>query len=244
MILIPKQIKEEEEDEKRFALSGSLSIIIHIIIFIVINSNNIIIKTKGAKFIPIEIITNESIAGSGESLKKQLKRNLKSKEYSSKNNNYEGERIIEEDQNSLFKQKKKESKQQKTIKENLRNSTNKESEKPNNLTDQGKMGSKKNIKENNIPEKGSVKGKGKVKITCLDCKSPKYPTKALRRGAEGSLLVKAWINSKGHVVKSIIIKSSGIESIDKSAIKAASESRFYPIESESTLNIEYDLRIR
>tara|TARA_Y100001968_G_scaffold277201_1_gene271911 strand:- start:422 stop:742 length:321 start_codon:yes stop_codon:yes gene_type:complete len=106
------------------------------------------------------------------------------------------------------------------------------------------MGSKKNINENNIPEKGSVKGKGKITITCLDCKSPKYPPKALRRGAEGSTLVKLWINTKGNVIKSAIIRSSGVESIDKAAFQAASKSKFYPIESDSTFNIEYDLTIK
>ena len=107
-----------------------------------------------------------------------------------------------------------------------------------------KRGSKFNKEENNIPEKGSVKGKSRIEITCLRCISPKYPTRALRRGAEGKPLVKVWINKLGKVIKSELIKSSGNDSIDKAALQAANKSTFYPITKDSTLKIEYELKIR
>ena len=67
---------------------------------------------------------------------------------------------------------------------------------------------------------------------------------ALRRGAEGKPLVKVWINKLGKVTKSELIKSSGNDSIDKAALLAANKSTFYPITIDTTLKIEYELKIR
>ena len=105
-------------------------------------------------------------------------------------------------------------------------------------------GNQSNNKENNVPEKGSVKGKSKIEITCLRCIRPNYPTRALRRGAEGKPLVKVWINKIGNVTKSELIKSSGNDSIDKAALLAANKSTFFPISIDTTLQIEYDLKIK
>ena len=98
--------------------------------------------------------------------------------------------------------------------------------------------------KNNEPEKGSLMGKGTIKITCLKCVRPIYPPIALRRGAEGTPIVKVWINKKGKVFKAELISSSGHESIDKAAKKAAINSTFYPLEEETSINIEYDLKIK
>ena len=98
--------------------------------------------------------------------------------------------------------------------------------------------------DNKELEKGSVKGRGKLKITCLNCISPKYPRKALRKGLEGKPTVKVWILKSGDVEKAEIINSSGVLSIDEAALKAALTSTFYPIEFDSFINIEYDLKIR
>ena len=243
MISITKII--ELNSRQRIIISAFLSIFIHILTLSILNKN-VQINTKGDKFIPIELLLNDSKAGSGESLKRQSKNNLKSIKTSVKNkkNTYEKEVLKPKDIKNIIKQKTIKENSNKQTKESLKNSKIRQSEESQNSNNQIKMGSKNNSNENNIPEKGSVKGKGKIKITCLDCKSPKYPTKALRRGAEGSPLVKVWINPKGHVIKSIILRSSGVVSIDKAAFQAASESKFYPIEFESTLNIEYDLKIK
>ena len=232
MISIPKIIRFQARH--RLFISGFLSIFTHIILFSTIN-RSVHIDTKGEKIIPIEVLIDESKVGYGKSLKKPVKKNLKPIENSSKSRNNNSDRELKkiEDRKSIVNNEK----EKKTPIPN----------KPDNtkiINDQSKMGSEKNSNENNIPEKGSVKGKGKIKITCLDCKSPRYPPKALRRGAEGSPLIKVWINTKGDVVKSIIVRSSSINSIDEAAIKAATESKFYPIQSDSTLNIEYNLKIR
>ena len=83
-----------------------------------------------------------------------------------------------------------------------------------------------------------------MKITCLNCVSPKYPRKALRKGLEGKPTVKVWILKSGVVEKAEIIISSGINSIDNAALEAAEKSKFYPIEFDSFMNIQYDLKLR
>jgi len=98
--------------------------------------------------------------------------------------------------------------------------------------------------DNKDIEKGSVKGKGKLKITCLNCISPEYPSKALKKGLEGKPTIKVWILKSGDVEKAEIIISSGIPSIDKAALDAAKKSKFYPIPFDSFINIEYDLKLR
>ena len=243
MIYIPKII--ELNSRQRLIICGFLSIFIHILTFSIINKS-LKINTKGNKFIPIELLYNDSKAGAGESLKRQLENNTKPVKTSIKNpkDTYEKVVLKKQDINTMIKQKIKNLKSNKQTSKTLQNSKIKQSEESKDSNNQTKMGSKYSSNEKNIPEKGSVKGKGKVKITCLDCKAPKYPPQALRRGAEGSPLIKVWINTKGIVVKSIIIRSSAIESIDKAAIKAATESKFYPIKSDSTLNIEYNLKIK
>ena len=243
MISIVKIIKFKFR--QRLIISALLSIFIHILTFSIINKS-VMINTKGDKFIPIEVLVNELKAGSGESLKRQFKKNLNPIKNPSKNknNNYDKEVSGQEDIKSMIKKKIKKEKSNKITKESLQKSKINKSEEYQNSNNQINMGSINKNNENNISEKGSVKGKGKIKVTCLDCKTPKYPPKALRRGAEGSPLIKVWINTEGNVLKTIIIRSSAIESIDKAAIKAASESKFYPIQSNSTLNIEYNLKIR
>ena len=98
---------------------------------------------------------------------------------------------------------------------------------------------------NNEPEKYSVLDSRKIKIACLECIRPNYPPIALRRGEEGTPpIVKVWINKNGKVTKAKLITFSGIESIDNAAKKAALSSSFYPLDKESTINIEYDLKIK
>ena len=98
--------------------------------------------------------------------------------------------------------------------------------------------------DNKDIQKGSIKGKGKLRITCLNCISPKYPREALKKGLEGKPTVKVWILKSGDVEKAEIIISSGISSIDNAALEAAKKSKFYPLSSDSFLNIEYDLKLK
>lgn len=50
---------------------------------------------------------------------------------------------------------------------------------------------------------------------------PEYPADLERRGIEGSVLVKVWIDEHGHVIKAEVAHSSGYESFDHNALVAA-----------------------
>ena len=222
-------------------ISIFISLFIHIFTINILYMNPIT-NTKGDKFIPIELVNIDSFAGKGESLNKKIEQNLLK---INKNNNFQKENSDIFKKNEISKLKENKTKindfDKKEInkiekEKNIFNSSDKTQFK-------SQRGSKSKQNQNDIPEKGSVKGNSKIKITCLKCVSPKYPTKALRRGAEGKPLVKVWINRQGNVTKSELLKSSSNKSIDKAALIAADKSKFYPIKIETTLKIEYDLKI-
>ena len=214
-----------------------LSVLIHLSFFLFVEKEKDI--SLGKKIIPIELIDNFQESGLGEATKrseKSIKRPSTKEELKDKNNNKNPL-----DQEKSFEDKKINKKinenqiEQKLDKSNSVNKTI--------LKDEKGSGSSEGI-NNNEPEKGSLMGKGTIKITCLKCVRPIYPPIALRRGAEGTPIVKVWINKKGKVFKAELISLSGHESIDKAAKKAAINSTFYPLEEETSINIEYDLKIK
>ena len=213
-----------------------LSVLIHLSFFLFVEKEKNI--SLGKKIIPIELIDNFQESGLGEATKrseKSIKRPSTKEELKDKIN-----------KNTLYQEKSFEDKKiNKKINENQieqkldkSNSVNKPI-----LKEEKGSGSSEGI-NNNEPEKGSLMGKGTIKITCLKCVRPIYPPIALRRGAEGTPIVKVWINKKGKVFKAELISLSGHESIDKAAKKAAINSTFYPLEEETSINIEYDLKIK
>ena len=220
-----------------------ISLFIHIFTIYTINKKPIS-NTKGDKYIPIELVNIDSFSGAGESLNKEIKKDKLKTNQKKINKNIQKQETKAIKQKEISEVEEKDSinetnkKEQKIKKEIIQ--TNTEDKTQIKTT----KGSKTNREENNIPEKGSVKGKSKIEITCLRCVSPKYPTRALRRGAEGKPFVKVWINRPGKVTKSELIKSSGNDSIDKAALLAANKTTFYPIEIDTTLIIEYELKIR
>ena len=214
-----------------------LSVLIHLSFFLFVEKEKDI--SLGKKIIPIELIDKFQESGIGEATKrseKSIKRPSTKEELKDKNNNKNPL-----DQEKLFEDKKINKKinenqiEQKLDKSNSVNKTI--------LKEEKGSGSSEGI-NNNEPEKGSLMGKGTIKITCLKCVRPIYPPIALRRGAEGTPIVKVWINKKGKVFKAELISLSGHESIDKAAKKAAINSTFYPLEEETSINIEYDLKIK
>ncbi len=214
-----------------------LSVLIHLSFFLFVEKEKDI--SLGKKIIPIELIDNFQESGLGEATKrseKSIKRPSTKEELKDKNNNKNPL-----DQEKSFEDKKitkKINENQIEQKLNKSNSVNKTI-----LKEEKGSGSSEGI-NNNEPEKGSLMGKGTIKITCLKCVRPIYPPIALRRGAEGTPIVKVWINKKGKVFKAELISLSGHESIDKAAKKAAINSTFYPLEEETSINIEYDLKIK
>ena len=210
-----------------------LSLLIHLSLFLFVEKEKDV--SLGKKIIPIELIDNFQESGLGEATKrseKLIKKNSIKDELKNaiNNKNHLDQKKSHED--NKINEKKIEQKIEKN------NSIN-----PPMLKEEKGSGSREGLK-NNEPEKGSLRGKGTIKITCLKCIRPVYPPIALRRGAEGTPKIKVWINKEGKVFKAELISISGNESIDRAAKKAAINSTFYPIPDETSINIEYDLKIR
>ena len=191
-----------------------LSVLIHSFLFLFIEKEKDL--TLGKKIIPIEVVDNLLETGFGESTKRSNKliKRPSVKEESQKEKQNENSSDLQksfEDNKINRKIEKKIDKKKKAVNNNINQDT---------LEDSEISGSKEGIKKNE-PEKGSLKGKGTLKVTCLKCVRPIYPPIALRRGAEGTPIVKVWINKKGKVFKAELISFSGHESIDKAAKKAA-----------------------
>ena len=225
----------------RFKINGInyyilLSILIHSSFFLMIKEKKDV--TLGDKIIPIEIIDNLMETGYGESTKRS-KKLLKSPSLKEDLQKEKANKKTTDEVKSFEKIREKKINEKKIEQKNIkRKSINKPM-----LEEVKGSGSIKGTK-NNEPEKGSLKGKGRIKVTCLKCVSPAYPPIALRRGAEGTPKVKVWINKNGKVFKAELISFSGNESIDRAAKRAAINSTFYPLEQETSINIEYDLKIR
>tara|TARA_B100000579_G_C22736306_1_gene806839 strand:+ start:196 stop:876 length:681 start_codon:yes stop_codon:yes gene_type:complete len=212
-----------------------LSLLIHLsLLFITFKEGN---ETLGDKIIPIEVYDDLLASGTGESVirKQQLTNKTLLKEQSQKGKKSQefSEQFKSFADNNIYKNNK----ETKAVKK--RNNINNQTF----LKEEMRSGSKNGI-INNEPEKGSLKGNGTIKITCLKCVRPIYPPVALRRGSEGKSIIKIWINTNGTVTKSELINKSGIESIDSAALKAANLSTFYPIEKGTTINIEYEMKLK
>jgi len=57
---------------------------------------------------------------------------------------------------------------------------------------------------------------------------PEYPPELERKGVEGSVLVKVWIDEHGHVIKAEVVESSHEESFDHNALMAAQRQEWTP----------------
>tara|TARA_Y100001978_G_scaffold146306_1_gene131274 strand:+ start:726 stop:1442 length:717 start_codon:yes stop_codon:yes gene_type:complete len=237
----------------RFKLYILISLIIHTIILLFLPLNIKREKLKGEKITPIEIIRNESFNTSRGNTNKNSLRNF-SKKIQDKKKLIKKENEIKDskeqklkDINGNFKGdfqiKKKEIEEKNEIKNKDKSLIKENKLKISEVSNSQKKGFSDKEANKDI-EKGSVKGIGKLKITCLKCISPIYPRKALREGLEGKPTVKVWILKSGDIEKAEIINSSGVSSIDNAALEAARKSKFYPIPFDSFLNIEYDLKLR
>ena len=207
-----------------------LSILIHIAMLLLVGTKKD--TTLGDKIIPIEIIDIPLIASKGEYFQK-LKKNG-TKEIKELIN--EEKEIKKEVQEEIRKEKQdiNINKVNKVIKENKIT--------PRDFGINKDIGSEGKLNSNTL-EKGSLRGKGIEKVTCLSCIKPKYPPIALKRGYEGILKLKILISKNGKVNDIEIIKSSGYKILDNSGITAAKNSRFYPLKKERIINIEYNLKL-
>ena len=188
----------------------------------------------GDKLIPVEILNIEPIASKGEyflEFEKQALNNIRK--------NISDEKPIDNKNNinELVEEKIEKFLQLSTIKDEIKNNSTDKYLKINKP-----IGTSGEINQNEL-EKGSLKGLGVEKITCLSCVKPEYPKLALRRGYEGILKLKVLIAKNGEVINVKIIKSTGYKVLDKSGIEAAKKSKFYPLKKERTLNLEYILKL-
>ena len=82
-----------------------------------------------------------------------------------------------------------------------------------------------------------------AKPVCKKCIKPKYPRSALRKKLEGATRISLEISKEGRVTNATIVKSSGVASIDKAALKAANSSIFFPQDIPGKISIEYILKM-
>ena len=76
---------------------------------------------------------------------------------------------------------------------------------------------------------------------CRQCREPRIPRRAEKRGEEGYATFRLTISSSGKVIKTQLLASSGHASFINSARKAAMSSTFYPMAQQNTRNILYDM---
>ena len=225
-----KKLRRKIKRIKKINYYILLSLLLHLSLFIVSDKKQEI--SLGDKLIPVELLDISSIIGKGDYLIKPEKRNAKPR-------NLPKEKIINKKIQDEILKKENVSEIQKIekMKRNKRLPFPIIDPKTNRIV--GNEGEK----ITNQVEKGSLKGKGKEKIICLSCVKPQYPKIALRGGYEGMVRLKIWIATNGEVIEAKIIKSSGYEILDKTGIKAALKSKFYPLTQKRTINIEYNLKL-
>ena len=238
----------------RFKFYIFISLIIHLITLIFSPINFQKERLKGEKIIPIEIINNKSFNSSKGNTNKNSTKKVPERSQDIKKEEIRNDKKIKKNNDLKLNDKNEKVKgdsqinKEKTIKK-FENKVDKNVLKKEKNLDNSKISNPQKIgvsdkEDNKEIEKGSIKGKGKLKITCLNCVSPNYPRKALKKGLEGKPKVKVWILKSGEVEKAEIIISSGVISIDNAALEAAKKSSFYPLPFNSFINIEYDLKLR
>lgn len=218
--------------DKGLLIGLVFSLITHLFLFTLFPSKKD--KLLGDKYTPIEIIDIESDLIKGDSFiksQKSIKKNLSDFENDFKQRSEKKlEKNIEDKNFHKLKIEQKET------------SSGELNPQLNELVKVRKIGNEKGIKSAET-EKGSIKGKGYQKVTCLSCLEPKYPKLAIKRGYEGVLKLEITILKNGKVKDVFIKESTGFEILDKAGINAAKNSKFYPLNKNTNLKIEYILKL-
>ncbi len=225
-----KKLRRKLKGVKKINYYIILSLLLHLSLFIVSYKKQEI--TFGDKLIPVEILDISSIVGKGDYIIQPERRNTKPRNKPKEqiiNEKIQDETLKKESANEILQIKKTKRKKRLAF--------------PMIDTKTNRVIGNEGEKITNQLEKGSLKGKGKEKIICLSCVKPEYPKIALRGGYEGILKLKIWIAKNGIVTDVELIKSSGYDILDKTGIKAALKSKFYPLTQKRTINIEYNLKI-
>ena len=101
-----------------------------------------------------------------------------------------------------------------------------------------------NKSANPISSKESTSIIQKETPRCRQCREPRIPRRAEKRGEEGYASFRLYVNASGKVVKTQLLQSSGHASFINSAQKAAMSSTFYPMAQQNTIDIMYELKIK
>ena len=225
-----KKLRIKIQSIKKINYYLILSLLLHFSLLIVSYKKQEI--TLGDKLIPVEVLDISSIVGKGDYIIQPERRNKKPRNQPKEqiiNEKIQDETLKKESANEILKIKKAKRKKRLSF-PIIDPKTN-------------RVVGNEGEKITNQLEKGSLKGKGIEKITCLYCVKPEYPKIALRGGYQGIVKLKIWIAKNGEVIDAKILKSSGYDILDKTGIKAALKSKFYPLTQKRTINIEYNLKI-
>ena len=79
---------------------------------------------------------------------------------------------------------------------------------------------------------------------CRQCREPRIPRRAEKRGEEGYAVFRLYISASGKVVKIELLKSSGHSGWNNATRKAAMSSTFYPMSFENTKDITYIMKTK
>ena len=180
----------------------------------------------GEKLIPVEIFEMGTLTSKGSYLKSldnksinEIRRNINKKKSIETNN--ENNRLLDDNLENIEKLEKN-NVENKSITNNSNYDFNKN------------IGNEGNINKNEI-EKGSLKGDGIDKVVCLTSCRPEYPKIALRRGFQGLLILKLFIERSGDVIDVKVIKSTGYKILDQAGIESAKNSKYHPLKKERTI---------
>ena len=77
---------------------------------------------------------------------------------------------------------------------------------------------------------------------CRQCREPRIPRRAEKRGEEGYAVFRLYVSASGKVVKVELLKSSGHSGWNNAARKAAMSSSFYPMALQNTKDVTYIMK--
>lgn len=78
-----------------------------------------------------------------------------------------------------------------------------------------------------IPEPGTFIARS-VEPVCTRRPTPDYPEIARQAGVEGRVTIQLFIDENGHPVESVVVQSSGVESMDSAALEASMQTFWTP----------------
>ena len=105
----------------------------------------------------------------------------------------------------------------------------------------------KNIRETTSPalSKERISIIPKEKPRCLpECRKPKIPTRAEKRGEEGYAIFRLYVGKSGQVFKTELLESSGHSGWNNSARKTAMSQNFYPMVQHNAIEIMYEMKTK